>query len=320
MTTEVRSGLDGAFYRDDPRPYVLTAWGSNKDLCFSSQVGTLASITIVVSGSETPLSVSVVGNAVTVNSETNVGGDPVSTAQEVLDAVNVHATAKTKFHVRLPNYSDGSGVVQAKTQTYAADGTAFSQISLVDSGDHQIYQAALGYRYWDTRQSLSIQKRIHNAGDWITVYPLVYYISGRVYFATPLNSDDVVRATGTRRAEGNFQKLFNMYAGQLTFNQVSQIATNDDSDGFEESVRGLSNFQFVADTYYYDDPAQEQLDLQDMPTHIVIKAYEYKTGNIAFIGYGYISADNLIFFSMRNSQSKKVTWKGDGELYPELGV
>jgi hypothetical protein len=283
-------------------------------------VGLLGSITIVVSGSETPLSVSVVEDAVTINSETNVGGDAVSTAQEVMDAVNVHATAKGKFHVRLPNYSDGSGVVAAITHTHAADGTAFSQIALADSGDHHIYQAAMGYRYWDTSETLLIQKRIHNSGDWVTVYPLVYYISGRVYFAAALNSDDVVRATGTRRAEGNFQKLFNMYAGQLTFNQVSQIATNDDSGGFEESVRGLVNFQYTADTYYYDDPAQEQLDLQDMTTHIVLKAYEYKTGNIAFIGYGYISADSLIFFSTRNAQSKKVTFKGDGELYPELGV
>jgi hypothetical protein len=203
-----------------------------------------------------------------------------------------------------------------------APSTTFTSLALTGDTNHQWFQAALGYRYWDYSQTLTIEKQTHGTGGWNTVTPdQVMWVSGRVYFATALNSDDLVRATGKRSEEANFVKIFNLYDGQLTWDQKDIDTTSGEDAGWESRISGIRSFQFTADTYfYYNVSTAPYLDLRDMGTPLLAKLYSYATGNIAWIGYGQITGNDLVLFSLNKPQSKKITFKGDGELFPEMGV
>jgi len=79
----------------------------------SGVAGDSITVAIVVSGNSTPLSVAVSGTDITVNAATDGTGNPISTADEVVDAVNADADASALL---LASTSD-SGVVAAVTQT-----------------------------------------------------------------------------------------------------------------------------------------------------------------------------------------------------------
>lgn len=75
-------------------------------------------VDVVEDGSETPLSVDVVAGQVIINLETDGGGSAISTATEVLNAVNAHPVASTIVVVTLADESDGSGVVAEGTVSF----------------------------------------------------------------------------------------------------------------------------------------------------------------------------------------------------------
>ena len=93
MTSAV-SGLSAALYRDEPEEYVVTAnLGSNRDLCFVSKNHAVPGVAIIVSGLNTPLSVSVASSDITINSATNGAGVATSTAAQIVAAMNAYPTA-----------------------------------------------------------------------------------------------------------------------------------------------------------------------------------------------------------------------------------
>lgn len=203
-----------------------------------------------------------------------------------------------------------------------AASVAFTQIALTGGGTYQSYQAALGLRYWDPTQTLLIEKQVHGSGGWGTVVPdQIWWVSGKVTFVTPLNPDDKIRATGQRRSETNFLKLFNLYDGQLTWTTSATDISSCESGGWEESISGLKTFQFTADTYfYYNVVGYPYWDVRDLGTLLLAKLYSIVSGNIAWIGFGQLTQNSLNLVSMNKAQSKKITFKGDGELFPEMGA
>ena len=119
-----------------------------------------------------------------------------------------------------------------------ADSVVFTSIALVDAGDHMNWQIAAGTRYWDSTQTLTIEKQTHGTGGWNAVTPdQIYWASGKVYFATALNSDDLVRATGKRRAEASFIKVINLYKVTLKVDGKTIDISSVDSGGWEELRR-----------------------------------------------------------------------------------
>ena len=79
--TLAKSGLDAALFLDEPEEYVVTsALGSNRAICFASKNGSDASVEIIVSGNDTPLSIADSGTKITINSATGSGGAATSTA------------------------------------------------------------------------------------------------------------------------------------------------------------------------------------------------------------------------------------------------
>lgn len=95
--------------------------GANNDLTYTAVVTGVGgnSITVIyaVAGNNTPLSVGVVGNVITVNLATGAGGVATSTAAQVLAAVQASVAASALVTVALAATNDGTGVTVAMGST-----------------------------------------------------------------------------------------------------------------------------------------------------------------------------------------------------------
>jgi len=80
--------------------------------------GNAVSVELVVAGNDTPLSVEVLGQAVTVNLATDGAGDPVSTADQVVAAV----TGTPEAAALVTAETQDTGVVQAAAAAYLSGG------------------------------------------------------------------------------------------------------------------------------------------------------------------------------------------------------
>jgi hypothetical protein len=88
-------------------------WTAKK--CGSS--GNSVIIDIVVSGNNTPLSIDVTGNTVTINSATDGGGSATTTAAQAIAAVAADANAPVLLSGANKGTSSGAGVVADETAT-----------------------------------------------------------------------------------------------------------------------------------------------------------------------------------------------------------
>jgi hypothetical protein len=148
--------------------------GSQNNLTFVAvkpgSQGNGITIAFVVAGLSTPLSVSVVGNAVTINVATDGAGAATSTAVAVRDAVVASGPASALVATSLKTGENGTGIVAALSATALSGGTADNAPSIPDDlKEATIYFAAVAYKRrdmgtWDT-SVLSI------AGQSITMDP-----------------------------------------------------------------------------------------------------------------------------------------------------
>lgn len=86
--------------------------------------GNAITVTFVVAGVSTALSIGVVGNAITVNVGTNGTSAPISTADQVIAAVAASAPATALVISSRGNNADGTGVVNALAIANLAGGAA----------------------------------------------------------------------------------------------------------------------------------------------------------------------------------------------------
>lgn len=126
--------------------------GLNNDLIYTARTpgvsGNEITVTYVVAGVSTPLSVSVSGTAITVNVATDAGGNPTSTAAQVAAAIAANGDANFLVSAANAAGNDGTGVVTAMTAAALTGGTAtiggtdaFVQTSA------PIFQIAPDYRF-----------------------------------------------------------------------------------------------------------------------------------------------------------------------------
>ena len=105
--------------------------GANNDITLIAQTpgtaGNSITLTIAVAGASTPLSVAVVGNAITVNSATTAGSAASSTAAQIVSKLNFTPAAKALVwaQVAAPG-NDGTGTVVALGSTALTGGVAYS--------------------------------------------------------------------------------------------------------------------------------------------------------------------------------------------------
>lgn len=310
--TDAVSGLSAALYRDEPEEYVVTALGSNRDICFVSKNGVTNSVEIIVGETTTPLSVADSGSKVTVTSA-NTDGSATSTAAEIVAAVNADAGCAALFTARLPPGQTGAGVTGALAEVHAADGVAFTQLALADSGAHLTYQAAAGYRYWSSCSA--VEKQVHGTGEWVNITSScrVNLLRGSITVSVALNSDDLVRATGVRRAETAFRKVLLMYDGKLKIAGKDIDTTNLDDDGWGSTISGKKSWEFSAGAFYYDG----SIPISEIGSSLIAKFYAIYTTAKSFTGYGTLQNIENILANPNDAQKQTITCKGAGEIYPE---
>lgn len=100
--------------------------GTNNDLVYTSKLpgtdGNSISVTYVVAGASTPLSVSVSGNDITVNVATDGSSVATSTAAQVAAAIAALPAAAALVNTANAASNDGTGVVTALSKTSLASG------------------------------------------------------------------------------------------------------------------------------------------------------------------------------------------------------
>ena len=311
--TQAVSGMSAALYQDESLYYVVTALGSNRDLCFVSQNLAVPSIRILVAGNNTALSIGVSGSDVTINSATNGGGAATSTAALILAAMQASAPATALWTVRLPPGQDGSGVTGAMSLAHGADGVTFTSLALTDSGDHLTYQSAAGYRYWSSCSL--VEKQVHGAGGWVDITSSVKInlVRGSITIGVALNNDDLVRATGVRRSENAFQKVMNLYDGKTNINGKDIDTSSLDDAGWGSSIVGAKKWVLTCAAFFYSG----SLPPSKISARLYTKFYAiYLTGK-SFIGIGNIASLDHVLANPNEAQKQTITINGQGEIYPE---
>ncbi len=312
MTSAV-SGLSAALYRDEPEEYVVTAaLGSNRDICFVSKDGVNNSVEIVVGESTATLSVDVTGAKLTITSA-NTDGSATSTAKQIVDAVNADVDAAALFTARLPPGSTGAGVTGAVAELTAHDGVHFTEVNLVDSGDHKTFQAAAGGRYWTSMTKLEVD--VGHDGSWVeqTSGYTVNLLRGSITLDTAIAAGDLVRATGLRRSELAFRKIIGLFDGKLKIDGKEIDTTSVDDAGWGSSITGAKSWDFSAGTFYYDGSAL----LTDIAESCLWKFYSVLATIPFAIGMGSIQSLDHVLASVTDAQKQTLVVKGNGEIYPE---
>ncbi len=312
MTSAV-SGLDAAMYRDEPQPYYVTALGSNRDLCFVAVEGTTdPAIEIEVAGNNTPLTVSVASEVVTVHSATDAGGVATSTAAAILAAIRASATASALLRVRLPPGQTGAGVTGSLTHTHVHDGVVFAALAMADSGDHLTYQAAAGYRYWDEDETTTI----YSDGGEVTSGFTINHLRGSVTFDASMVGHTIT-ASGTRRAENAFRKIINLYSARLKIQGREVDTTSCEDAGWGSSLLNRRGWSLTSEAYYYYNVlTYPNVDLADLGAELFAKIYSEVDGS-SFVGIGRFQETSYVLANPNAAQSKSLTFNGSGEVYPE---
>ncbi len=106
--------------------FTTSLTGTNNDLTYTaksaSASGNTITLTYVVAGANTPLTVSVTDSAITVNVATNGSSAATSTAAQVKTAVDGSAPASALVSVANATGNDGTGVVTAMSVQTLAGG------------------------------------------------------------------------------------------------------------------------------------------------------------------------------------------------------
>jgi hypothetical protein len=309
MTVAV-SGMSAAIYQDEPNFYVVTALGSNRDICFVSQNGATNKIEIVAAGGSDPLSITVVSPKVTVKS---AGSGATSTAAEIVALLNATPNAYALFHARLAPGQTGAGVTGAMAEATPANGVASAQLALTDSGDHLTFQAAAGYRYWSSISLLEVDAG--HDGSWVTQSSgyTVNLLRGSITLDVALESGDLVRATVVRRAETAFRKVMNLYDGKLKIDGKEIDTSSLDDAGWGSTITGARSWEISAGAFYYDG----SVPISEIGTSMLAKFYAIYSTAKSFIGQGAVLSIENLLANPNEAQKQTITCKGQGEIYPE---
>lgn len=131
VPTQYGATISGEGFYSTIDASLTTDQGANANLTLTSKVlgdgpahdgVSAASIECVVSGNDTPLTVDVVGSAITINSATGPAGAATSTAREIRDAIMASEAASALVKVKIATGSDGSGVFGAMAHAHMTGG------------------------------------------------------------------------------------------------------------------------------------------------------------------------------------------------------
>jgi hypothetical protein len=193
----------------------------------------------------------------------------------------------------------------------AAESDAFSEVALVDSGDHKTYQAAWGSRRWDNQETLTIEQDVGGDGSgWaaITTGFTVDYLAGKITFASAQSAADDFRATGKKHTLIEVVDLtgLSLQGSTKMLGDSSTIRST-----FEEYLPGKKNWELDTDLWWVDGTYWEYLAAGRLIAEIY---YQYdNTTKKCLVGWAQLDG---VKWSMPHDglQTSKITLQGSEGL------
>jgi len=198
--------------------------------------GNAVSIALVAAGNDTPLSISMMANAITVNLATDAEGAPVSTVSEVLAAVAGHAQAS----LLIAGTSTDTGIVQAAVETTLAGGADPADALRIDAIDEGA---------WGDRLSVTIED---GSRDPANAFNVVVRHKGTVVEVFKDLSMDEAQAHHAER-------VVNGKSDYITVHDLSATtgaATDRPVVGSYALAGGDNGLEDLTDADYIGDPSQ----------------------------------------------------------------
>lgn len=192
----------------------------------------------------------------------------------------------------------------------AAISDAFTEVALVDSGDHLTYQAAWGSRRWDNLETLTIEVDEGGISDWdpITTGFTVDYLAGSITFAVAQDPSDDFRASGKKLAMVEVADLtgLSLEGSTKMLGDASTIR-----DQFEQYLPGKKNWKLSTDLWWVDGTYWEMLAAGRLVAEIF---YQYD-GSTKKCLVGYAQLDGVNWSVPHDGlQTSKVTLQGSEGL------
>ena len=322
MTSAALAGYAASFYKETQKKATLTTAldGDNNDLTFTAvPPGTAGNgIAIIYSdplANSSPLSVSVSVRTITVSLETNGSGTIISTASEIMAAVNADQGAARWVSAALATGNDGSGVVAAMGSSSLSGGAAtttesFTELSLVDLGDHKHYQAAaIADRYWVEGETLTIEEDPLGGGSWgeITTGFTVDYYLGLITFSVAQDPTALFRASGTKHIMEPVCHAYDFSVSpEIDFKEVTTFC----SGGHKEYLPGLMGGSGEVSDYWVA-PGHSG----DLRSNMIASFYvNTDTGRHRIDADGYLEGAP-VSAKVGEVVTSKMTWRFTGAFY-----
>ncbi len=322
MTSAALAGYAASFYKETQKKATLTTAldGDNNDLTFTAvPPGTAGNGIAIIysdpSANSSPLSVSVSVRTITVSLETNGSGTIISTASEIMAAVNADQGAARWVSAALATGNDGSGVVAAMGSSSLSGGAAtttesFTELSLVDLGDHKHYQAAaIADRYWVEGATLTIEEDPLGGGSWgeITTGFTVDYYLGLITFSVAQDPTDLFRASGTKHIMEPVCHAYDFSVSpEIDFKEVTTFC----SGGHKEYLPGLMGGSGEVSDYWVA-PGHSG----DLRSNMIASFYvNTDTGRHRIDADGYLEGAP-VSAKVGEVVTSKMTWRFTGAFY-----
>lgn len=321
MSTAALAGYAASFMMQTRKKATLTTTqGDNKDLTFKAvPPGTAGNgISIIYadpSANNSPLSVEVDVREITVSLATGSGGGIVTTAAEIMAAVNAHDEAARWVVASLATGSNGSGVVAAMGSTSLSGGStatteSFTDVVLVDLGDHIHYQAAaIANRYWDEGETLTIEEQAGGVGEFseISTGFTVDYYRGLITFAVAQDPADNFQASGTKHI---MEPVCHAYEFTVSPEVDMKEVTTFCSGGHKEFLPGLVGGSGEVSDYWVTPGHSGDL----RSSMIAVFYINTDTGRHRIEADGYLEGAP-VNASVGEVVASKMTWRFTGAFY-----
>jgi predicted secreted protein len=205
---------------------------------------------------------------------------------------------------------------------YVSDPTVapatFSQVAMVDQGDHLAYVAPYGNRWW-SNDTLLVELQVHGAGGWSDVTALVTRQNrplGLVAFSVVKNADDKIRVSGKKFSA---VKAAEVYKWRLEKDKKFLDVTSMDSGLWDEYIAGVKNWKVTASRWVFD-PVLWSHYIQDVgqtyiPGMIILYSRD-TTDKDNWAGLGQVQSYN-VNAAIKDPQSEEVVFMGQGAIAVE---
>jgi len=277
--------------------------------------GNAITVALVVTGSDTPLSVDVLGQAITVHLATDSAGDAVSTADQVVAAVNAHPGASALVQAE----SNDIGIVTPVEATQLADGQGPQdtlKVSAIDEGawgnvlSVQIEDGSLdsagGFNLVVSLKDEIVEVFKDLSMDELKPNHVEVAINERSQYITVDDLSSSANTPDDRPAEGTFALSAgdDGVTGLVDYDYIGDSSQHTGFYAFDEvdglnilAVPGVTTAQVIAGGIAYAEGRKDLLYIAETPIHLEpLEAMDFRKGQGTYNHAAFDSSYAAIYY------------------------